>query len=67
VSFTRPTIVQLAVNSTVEANTPLLAPRLTTQAIQGHAIMIHEGGDNYSDTPPMGGGGARIGCGKIPS
>jgi superoxide dismutase, Cu-Zn family len=57
----------LATNSNGEANTPLLAPRLTTQYIQGRAIMIHAGGDNYSDTPPLGGGGARIGCGKIPS
>ncbi|PJD95061.1 MAG: superoxide dismutase [Legionella sp.] len=57
----------LATNSNGEANTTLLAPRLTTQDIQGHAIMIHAGGDNYSNTPPLGGGGARIGCGKIPS
>lgn len=56
----------LTTNSNGEANTPILAPRLTTLKIQGHAIMIHEGGDNYSDTPPLGGGGARIGCGKIP-
>jgi Cu-Zn family superoxide dismutase len=33
----------------------------------GHALMIHEGGDNYSDMPkPLGGGGARIVCGVIP-
>ncbi len=56
----------LATNSNGEANITLLAPRLTTQDVQGHAIMIHAGGDNYSDTPPLGGGGARIGCGKIP-
>lgn len=57
----------LATNNNGEAIVPLLAPRLTTQDIQGHAIMIHAGGDNYSDTPPLGGGGIRIGCGKIPS
>lgn len=57
----------LATNNNGEANISLLAPRLTTQDIQGHAIMIHAGGDNYSDTPPLGGGGTRIGCGKIPS
>ena len=56
----------LATNTNGEANIRLLAPRLTTQNIKGHAIMIHAGGDNYSDTPPLGGGGARIGCGKIP-
>lgn len=56
----------LATNRDGVANTTLLAPRLTTQDIKGHAIMIHADGDNYSDTPPLGGGGARIGCGKIP-
>lgn len=55
----------LAVGAKGEAITVLLAPRLKTADIQGHAIMIHEGGDNYSDTPPLGGGGARIACGKI--
>jgi Cu-Zn family superoxide dismutase len=34
--------------------------------VKGKSIMIHEGGDNYSDTPkPLGGGGARIACGVI--
>ena len=28
-------------------------------------VVIHAGGDNYSDTPPLGGGGARIACGVI--
>jgi hypothetical protein len=29
--------------------------------IEGRALMIHAGGDNYSDTPkPLGGGGDRI-------
>lgn len=55
----------LATNSKGEAMVPILAPRLRTNDIQGHAIMIHAGGDNYSDTPPLGGGGTRIGCGKI--
>ncbi|MFZ2076615.1 MAG: superoxide dismutase family protein, partial [Xanthobacteraceae bacterium] len=40
------------------------APHLTVAAVKGHAIMIHAGGDNYSDQPaPLGGGGARIACG----
>lgn len=55
----------LAVNEKGEASVPVLAPRLQTKDIQGLAIMIHAGGDNYSDTPALGGGGARIGCGKI--
>ncbi|HVX97906.1 MAG TPA: superoxide dismutase [Cu-Zn] SodC [Polyangia bacterium] len=33
----------------------------------GHTLMIHAGGDNYSDTPkPLGGGGDRIVCGVVP-
>jgi Cu-Zn family superoxide dismutase len=55
----------LVVDSAGAAIIPLLAPRLKVKDIQGHAIMIHEGGDNYSDNPALGGGGARIACGKI--
>ncbi|RUR25453.1 superoxide dismutase family protein [Legionella qingyii] len=57
----------LIVDSNGEANVPTLAPRLTTKDIKGHSIMVHAGGDNYSDNPPLGGGGERIACGKIPS
>lgn len=40
--------------------------RLGTNDLRGHALMIHEGGDNYSDQPkPLGGGGARIACGTV--
>lgn len=56
----------LAVTHQGLSNTPLLAPRLNTSLIKGHALMIHEGGDTYSDTPALGGGGPRLGCGKIP-
>lgn len=38
---------------------------LSTRDIQNHALMIHAGGDNYSDNPALGGGGARIACGVI--
>ncbi|MDH4037566.1 MAG: superoxide dismutase [Cu-Zn] SodC [Candidatus Krumholzibacteria bacterium] len=42
----------------------LLAPRLKVKDLKGRALMIHAGGDNYSDTPaPLGGGGARVACG----
>ncbi len=45
---------------------PVLAPRLTVADIRNHALMIHAGGDNYSDTPEkLGGGGARIACGVV--
>ena len=41
--------------------------RLSPADVRGHAFMIHEGGDNYSDQPkPLGGGGARIACGVVP-
>ena len=33
----------------------------------GKSLMIHAGGDNYSDAPkPLGGGGDRIVCGVVP-
>lgn len=33
--------------------------------IAGRSLMIHEAGDNYSDTPENGGGKGRIACGVI--
>lgn len=39
---------------------------LTVAAIKNRSVMVHAGGDNYSDTPaPLGGGGARVACGVI--
>ena len=56
----------LVVDSQGDATKPVTAPHLTVAEIRGHSIMIHTGGDNYSDTPaPLGGGGARIACGVI--
>ena len=44
----------------------LHAPNLSVKDIKGRSIMIHAGGDNYSDQPALlGGGGARIACGVI--
>lgn len=49
-------------NSTI----PVLAPRMRLSELRGHALIIHAGADNYSDTPEkLGGGGARIACGII--
>jgi len=45
----------------------LTAPHIkdVTQ-LSGHSVLIHAGGDNYSDQPkPLGGGGARIACGVM--
>ncbi len=48
------------------ATLPVLAPRLKMADIKGKSLMIHVGGDNYSDTPtPLGGGGARVACGVV--
>ncbi|KTC85935.1 MULTISPECIES: superoxide dismutase family protein [Legionella] len=55
----------LYVGTDGNANTPILAPRLKTSDLKGLALMIHAGGDNYSDNPPLGGGGARIACGIV--
>jgi len=49
-----------------KASLPVLAPRLKVADIKGRSLMIHAGGDNYSDTPaPLGGGGARVACGVV--
>lgn len=56
----------LMVNKREQAKLPLLAPNLKVSDLYGHSVMIHLGGDNYSDTPnPLGGGGARLACGVI--
>lgn len=56
----------LFVNSNGTATIPTLAPRLTVKKVEGHSLMIHAGGDNYSDYPEkLGGGGDRIVCGVI--
>jgi Cu-Zn family superoxide dismutase len=45
---------------------PVLAPRLKTADLKGRSLMIHAGGDNYSDAPAaLGGGGARAACGVV--
>ena len=53
----------LCVNDKGVATLSTLAPRLTTKTLKGHALIIHEHGDTYSDKPSLGGGGARIACG----
>jgi superoxide dismutase, Cu-Zn family len=51
-----------------EASLQVLAPRLKVADIMGKSLMVHVGGDNYSDEPkPLGGGGPRLACGVIPS
>lgn len=57
----------LVVNADGTATYELLAPRLKSLSeLKGHSLMIHAGGDNYSDTPAkLGGGGARFACGVV--
>lgn len=45
------------------AKNTLIAPKLKVTDLADHSIMIHAGGDNYSDLPnKLGGGGARVAC-----
>lgn len=49
-------------------NHTLVAPHLTAADAVGRALVIHERGDTFTDTPePLGGGGARVACGVVPS
>jgi Cu-Zn family superoxide dismutase len=45
----------------------LTAPRIKNiEVLKGHALVIHIGGDNYSDSPDLvGGTGGRLACGAI--
>ena len=58
-------VLQVAADGT--ASITLTAPRIKDVGVlRGKAVMIHAGGDNYSDQPaPLGGGGARIACGLL--
>lgn len=48
------------------ATIPVLAPRIQLDELMDRALIIHAGGDNYSDQPkPLGGGGERVACGII--
>jgi Cu-Zn family superoxide dismutase len=56
----------LTVGADGRAVTAVTAPRLKMADVKGRSLMIHAGGDNYSDHPaPLGGGGARVACGVI--
>lgn len=56
----------LQVDKDGKATYPVLAPRVTLNDMKGRALMIHAGGDNYSDEPKaLGGGGKRVACGVV--
>lgn len=56
----------LIANEEGVATLPVLAPRLSQSDLAGRSLIIHSGGDNYSDRPEkLGGGGARLACGVV--
>ena len=53
-------IPYLVVAADGSASKAVVAPRLKTADLVGHALVIHAGGDNYADQPTkLGGGGGR--------
>ncbi len=49
-----------------QSTLPVLSPRIKLSDLTGRSLMIHAGGDNYSDSPmALGGGGARVACGVV--
>lgn len=55
---------KLVVSDKGEAKEPMQVKGIKLSQFEGKALVIHAGGDNYSDTPkPLGGGGERIACG----
>jgi Cu-Zn family superoxide dismutase len=56
----------LVADASGHANTKVAAARLGMEELANRTLMVHVGGDNYSDKPePSGGGGARFACGRI--
>jgi Cu-Zn family superoxide dismutase len=47
-------------------NVVVTAPHLAMSDVEGRALVIHAGGDNYTDHPENGGGKGRIACGIVP-
>jgi Cu-Zn family superoxide dismutase len=56
----------LVVEADGTAKRTLVAPRIkNTDILKGHALIIHLGGDDYSDSPARGGGGGRFACSLV--
>ena len=56
----------LTVDGNGEVETQFYLKNTTASELKNKSIIVHSGGDNYSDTPdPLGGGGVRIACGII--
>jgi superoxide dismutase, Cu-Zn family len=58
---------KLVVAADGTAKTAVTAERLKLSDLANHSLMIHAGGDTYSEPPPSGGGGTRVACGIIES
>ena len=54
---------RLVVEADGSTITAVVAPRLVADDLRGRALVLHAGGDTYTDTPPLGGGGPRAACG----
>jgi Cu-Zn family superoxide dismutase len=55
-----------ALNTTEKGiNQTVTASRLKLADVRGRSLVIHEGGDNYSDNPENGGGKGRVACGVV--
>lgn len=57
---------RLIVAADGRADQPVRAPRLRVSDLADKALIVHAGGDTYTDSPPLGGGGARIACAVVP-
>lgn len=56
----------LVVDAKGNAKTTIVLNGVKASDFKDRSIMVHGGGDNYSDTPvTLGGGGPRIACGVI--
>jgi Cu-Zn family superoxide dismutase len=56
-------VLNVAANG--EAKQAVTAKRLRLEDLNGKSLIVHVGGDTYSEPPPLGGGGTRIACGTI--
>ena len=55
----------LTVAADGSATKAVTAPNVKLADLAGKSLMVHSGGDTYSEPPPNGGGAERIACGVI--
>ena len=54
---------RILIDPTGQGEGAVFVPHLDTRELPGRSVIFHAGGDTYSDTPKLGGGGARLACG----